>query len=184
MRRLACTLSLVFTTAAVAAFTPKDAAAQVRFGPEVTFADDFSLGIGGRIMTDIDAFGDSEGALQELRGIGEFIYYIDPVDGCDDCSAWEANVNGAIPLKLGEGSADFYVGAGLNIARVSVSVPSAFGGGSASSTDIGLNALGGLNFGLGSMAAFAEAGIRISGSEQFVIGAGLAFGGGGDEGGM
>ena len=179
MKKLAYTLTLAAMAFVLVATLPSDAAAQWRFGPEVAFADDFEFGIGGRVMTDIDAFGDDEdSALSELRGIGQFLYYLDPVDGCDDCSAWELNVNGAIPLELGESGTDFYVGGGLNIANISVDVG---GFGSASSTELGLNALGGLNFALGSMAAFGAVGIRISGSEQFVIGAGLAFGGGGDD---
>lgn len=175
MRRFTCTFALVALAFLAAALAPSQAEAQAewRFGPEVAFADDFDFGIGGRVMTDIDAFSDDEDSvLRELRGIGEFIFYLDPFEGCDDCSAWELNLNGAIPLQIG-GDSDFYVGAGLNVANVSVET--AFG--DASNTEIGLNALGGLNFGLGSLAAFAEAGIRISGSEQFVIGAGIAFGG-------
>lgn len=158
-----------------------EAQAQTRFGPEIVFANDLELGIGFRIMTDIDAFSDDEDSiLQQLRGTGDFVYYLDPFSGCDNCSAFEANANGSIPIDLGE--ADVYAGAGLNITRISfdtgVDLPGfAF---DASSTRFGLNVLGGLNFDLGSFGAFAEAGLTLGGGEQFSIKSGIMLGGGGN----
>lgn len=180
MRNWLSTAALASCALAFLAAAPADA--QVRFGPEVAWGDDLDLGLGGRVTADIDAFSESGSeALQELRGIGEFIWYVDPIDNCDDCSAWEINLNGAVPLNLGETDNDFYAGAGLNIARISIDTGVDIPGfdEDVSDTEVGLNLLGGLNFELGALAAFAEAGLRVSGSEQFVIAGGLTFGGGG-----
>jgi len=134
-----------------------DAEAQVRFGPQLSWADDAELGIGGRITGDVDVFENTD-ALRSLRGIGEFIYYTD-----DTFDLWEINLNGALPVRFGDSGTDFYAGAGLNIAN---------GG----DTEIGINLLGGLNFDLGNLDAFADAGIRLNGSDQFVISGGLMLG--------
>lgn len=151
---------------------------QTVFGAELVLADDLDLGIGGRIMHDIDAFSDDEDSVfRELRFIGEFIYYLDPFDHCNACGAWEIDGNGAVPLDLGE--ADLYAGAGLHITRFSydsaIDVPGlAF---NRSNTEVGLNLLGGLNFDLGTLSAFAEVGIQLGGAEQFTIKGGIALGG-------
>lgn len=158
-----------------------EAQAQTRFGPEIVFANDLEFGIGFKIMTDIDAFSDDEDSmLQQLRGTGDFVYYIDPFGGCDNCSAFEANVNGAIPLEVGE--ADVYAGAGLNITRTSFDIDDILPGFGfdASATQVGLNVLGGLNFDLGSFGAFAEAGLTLGGAGQFSIRSGIMLGGGGN----
>jgi len=158
-----------------------DAQGQTRFGAEAAYANDFGLGVGARVVRDIDAFSDNEESLlKQVRLIGELIYYVSPFDGCDACGAWEADINGAIPLDLG--SADFYAGAGLNIARVSVDLGIALPGFAydASATRMGLNLLGGLNFPLGGLGAFAEGGLQLGGGEQFLIKSGVTFGGGGD----
>ena len=179
MHRPVARLVLTVATLLIATMGAQEAQAQVKFGPVAAFGNDFDFAVGGRVQADIDAFGE-EGALDDLRGIGEFLYYLDPVDNCDDCSLWEANVNGAIPFTLGESDADFYAGGGLNIARFSFDTGIA--GFDASSTEIGLNILGGINFDLGSVGAFGEASIKLNGSEQFVIAGGILFGGSGDDG--
>ena len=171
-------LLLMSGVIALLVFAATDVQAQVRFGPQVAWGSDTDLGIGARLTGDVDAFGGSDSsALRSLRGIAEFIYYLDPHDGCDECSALEINASGVVPIKLGESNNDFYAGGGLNLARFSVDIG---GAGSVSNTEIGLNVLGGLNFALSNLAAFVEAGIRISGSEQFVISSGITFGGGGN----
>ena len=65
--------------------------------------------------------------------------------------------------------------AGLNVARTSVSV----GTFSASSTDIGLNLGGGINFNAGSVNPFAGAKFEIQDGTGFVIFGGLGFAVGG-----
>lgn len=147
--------------------------AQLRFGPEIAIADDWDFGIGGRVTGDVDVFDQSESsALRSLRGIGQFLYYPDPI--CDSCNAWEINLNGALPVTISGSDADFYAGAGLNIANFSSDAGSGFSDGD---TEVGVNLIGGLNFNLGNLAAFTEAGIRLEGSEQFVFGGGLVLGG-------
>jgi hypothetical protein len=66
------------------------------------------------------------------------------------------------------------VGAGLNLAHVSVDVPGVPGG---SDTDLGLNALAGLRFPLGTFSAFAEARAELGGGKQLVLTFGALLGG-------
>ncbi len=153
------------------------------FGVQIGIADDLGFGIGGRFMTDIDAFSDDEDSVfKELRAIVGALYYLDPFSRCNQCSAWEINANGAVPIEVGDGDLDVYVGGGLNITRFSidsgVNIPGfAF---SASSTDLGVNLLTGLNFDLGSFDAFAEGGFTLGGGEQFGLKGGILVGGGGN----
>lgn len=146
---------------------------QVRIGPEVAWGSDTDLGVGGRLTADIPVTEDEGSFFNELRGIGQFLFWVD----CDGCTMWEINANGVVPVSLG-GDSDFYAGAGLNVFRFSADVGDVGGVDlDASTTELGLNILGGLNFELGNLAAFGEAGFRISDFDQFVIGAGILFGG-------
>lgn len=164
------------------AMTATEVQAQ-RFGAEIGIADDFGLGIGPRFTTEIEAFGDDEDSLlKDLRAMIDALYYVDPISGCDQCSAWEINANGAVPIEVGDGDLDVYVGGGLNVTRFSIDTGVDLPGFSfdASSTDLGVNLLGGLNFDLGSFDAFAEAGFTLGGGEQFGIKGGILVGGGGN----
>lgn len=173
--------TLVVAGSALAVGASPTAAEAQGFGVQIGIADDLGFGFGGRFMTDIDAFADDDGSvLQELRFIADFLYYIDPFEGCDACSAFEVNANAAVPLDVGE--ADVYAGAGFNYTRTSIDIGidvPGFGS-SASGSDVGLNILGGLNFPLGSLSAFAEAAVTLGGAEQLGIKGGILVGGGGD----
>lgn len=86
----------------------------------------------------------------------------------------EVNGNLAYPIEM-EGLRP-YVGGGLNIARVGVSFDDpAFP--DDSQTEVGLNLLGGLDFLLGSVSSFVETRFERGGGEQFVLSAGVLFGG-------
>lgn len=173
MRNLTFASLCVAAAALSTAITPTQAEAQ--FGVEVVFAEHFDLGLGGRFMMDIDAFSDDDGSvLQELRFIADGIFY---PSWCDGCSAFELNANGAVPLNIGEGDADIYAGAGLNFTRTSFDTGIDLPGFDASASNVGLNIFGGLNFPLGSFAAFAEAGITVGGFDHFGIKGGILVGG-------
>lgn len=69
-----------------------------------------------------------------------------------------------------------YVGGGLNFARWSMDIPAElkpFIEGSASDTELGLNLIGGAEFGVGRFKPFAELRAQISGGEQVVLAAGI-----------
>jgi hypothetical protein len=146
---------------------------QVAFGPQISWGDDADLGVGARVVFGLPQL------YAGLEGIISADYFFPDCGGGFggddfDCTWIEINANGVIPVPLGEGSFNPYVGGGLNIARVSVS----FMGQSDSNTELGLNVLGGLKFPMGSFTPFVEAKFTLSGGEQFVLSGGLLFGGG------
>ena len=88
-----------------------------------------------------------------------------------DCSAWELSPSLAVPMKAGE--MDAYVGAGLSVARVSFSFP----GFSSSSSETGINVLGGLKLTVAGRPAFVEARFGLGGADQLAVSFGMLFGG-------
>ncbi|HUF11581.1 MAG TPA: hypothetical protein VMN78_00610 [Longimicrobiales bacterium] len=158
-------------------FAASPAEAQVGFGVQGSWGDDSDLGVGARVVAPVGHMITADGGsvLAGLKAIGSFDwFFIDCPDGVD-CSWIEINANGAVPLPL-EGFSP-YVGAGLNIARISFEseeqgVPGAF---DVSDTEVGLNLLGGLDFPLGGLNAFAEGRFELGGGEQFVVTVGVLF---------
>jgi len=141
-----------------------------RFGGQVSWGSDSDLGFGARVEVPMtNKLGKTE-PLSKAFIIGQFDYYL-PDCGGADCSWWELNPSIAIPLK--STSLKPYVGAGLNIASITVDLGSF---GSASNTEMGLLLLGGLKFAVGSMDAFSEARLALSGGEQFALSFGVLFG--------
>lgn len=151
------------------------AAAQAQFGVQGSYSDDFDFGVGARAQFDLGSAIDPEGPLSQLTGVVSFDYYFPDCDPAD-CSFFELNGNALYPLDFGEGFSP-YVGGGLHFARVSAEVDTGFGVEEASDNEVGLNALGGASFGLGTLEAFAEAKIELAGAEQFVLTFGVLFGG-------
>jgi hypothetical protein len=158
--------------------TAQPAAAQAQFGVQGNYSDDFDFGIGARAQFDLGSAIDPEGPLADLMGVVSFDYYFPDCDPAD-CSFFEVNGNALYPLDFGEGFTP-YVGGGLHLARASAEIDTGFGVEDASDTEIGLNALGGALFGLGTLDAFVEAKIELAGAEQFVLTFGVLFGGAGD----
>lgn len=160
---------------AAAALVAQPAQAQVQFGVQGNYADDVDFGIGARAQFDVGSMIAEEGPLSSLTGVASVDYYF-PDCGGDffgggsdiDCSYLEVNGNALYPLDIAEGVAP-YVGAGVHFGRFSVE--------DVSDSEVGLNALGGLNFDLGGVTAFAEGKIELGGMEQFVITFGALLGG-------
>lgn len=143
----------------------------VRVGGQVSFADDADFGIGPRLAIELPR------VATGLWAIGTFDYFF-PDDGFGadgDIDYWEINGNLAYTIQLPDApGVEPYVGAGINIARLSVDfedVPEADGG----DTQVGLNLLGGLNFPLVGFTPFVEARLEIDGGEQFVVSGGITF---------
>jgi opacity protein-like surface antigen len=162
MRKLRCAV-VAFSMLAISA----GVAHGQRFGAQVNWADDADLGLGARVELPIALA--SEGALAGTFLIGSFDYFFP--DGYD---YFEFNGNVGVPVSP-QSALNPYVGAGLNMARASaeVDVP----GVDASNTELGLNALGGIRFGIGTLSSFAEARLELSGGEQLVLTFGILFGG-------
>src|SRR5687768_2239938 len=139
-----------------------------RFGAQLNWGNDFDFGVGARVELGMPNLFTSSGPLSRTSLVGSFDYFFPDCGG--DCSYWEINGNLTIPITAS--GVDPYVGAGLNVARFSVDVA----GADASNTELGLNLLGGINFGLGRVAAFGEGRVEIGGGEQFVLTFGIKFG--------
>ena len=143
-----------------------------RFGAHAIWANDVELGVGARMEMDFSNKLSKQPPLSRAFFIGQFDYFLDPCEPAD-CTYFEINPSIAVPLNAT--TLKPYVGAGLNIARMSVD----FGGtiGNQSDTEIGINLLGGLKLNLSGMDAFTEARLALGGGEQFSIAFGILFGG-------
>ena len=156
-------LSAVILVSGLLAAAPCPATAQTHFGGQLSWANDFDFGVGGRVEVPLDSW--KEG----LKGIGSADFFF---PGDVDVSYFELNAGLAYSFSI-EGKADLlpYVGGGLNLARVSAE----FLGETISDTEMGLNLLAGSRFGTGRLKPFAELRIELSGGEQFVLAAGILF---------
>ncbi|HET7276313.1 MAG TPA: hypothetical protein VFI91_14180 [Longimicrobiaceae bacterium] len=155
------TLFAALAALAMVVATEAPAAAQAQFGAQVSYAEDFDLGIGARAQ-----FGLAQLGVENLFGIASVDYFF-PDCGAGDCNYIELNANGAISLP--EVGLPIYAGGGLNVAHASF--------GDFSNTEVGLNILGGVQFpdALGALTPFAEARFELSGGEQFLITGGILF---------
>jgi len=170
MKKAMWLVPAVFALAAVGA---QPVEAQVVFGPQVTWADDADLGIGGRVGFGVPA---GEGVFARLQIFGAFDYFLDGFGGCSECSYFEITPFARVPVAISEGL-DTYVGAGLNIARFSFEEDLV--GFDYADTETGLAAIGGIEFPISSLAAFGEIRLTLGGAEQLVLDFGFLFGGGG-----
>lgn len=171
------------------------AAAQVTFGPQVTLADLSELGIGGQVEFGLaDAFGIEEGPMSNLTGFvnisylfgapyGAFRFYDDLDFGLGSSgfssSAVAFNVGGKVPFEI-EAGVTPYVGGGINFTNVRLSYEDNLGSRfseSVSSTDGGINLLGGINFELGELPGSAELGYVSSGPGYLSLTFRVMFGG-------
>ncbi|RKZ15498.1 hypothetical protein DRQ53_08845 [bacterium] len=141
-------------------------AAALNFGGQLVYGDDADVGIGGRLEVP------TPDLHEDTRLEADFNWYFpeDPPGG--DTSFWEINLNWLSNVGDPTGEARFHIGGGLNLARASVDFD---GGGDDSSTDLGVNFLGGAVVPVGVLDLLAEVRITIGGSEQYTIGVGVLF---------
>ncbi len=133
--------------------------AQMEFGAEAMFGSETDAGLGARLQLPLG----TEIPLDFQGGFNLFF-----PDG--PAEYWEINGNlwYTIPTS-GSTNVEPYAGGGINLGHASVS--------GFSNTDIGLNLGGGARFIFENTTPFVEARFVIGGAEQFVIGAGVLFGG-------
>ncbi|MFV1987816.1 MAG: hypothetical protein ACC682_11085 [Gemmatimonadota bacterium] len=136
-----------------------EAAAQVALGAQALFGTEQDFGLGGRLVTGL-------GTSQPLEFQGGFNLFFP--EGPRDY--WEINGNVWYTFQTPARGAP-YAGGGLNIGRRSG------GDHSVSDTQLGLNLGGGYRFNFTNTAPFIEARFTLAGHEQFVIAAGVLFGG-------
>lgn len=140
--------------------------AQVRFGPQLSFADDTDFGVGARLeyMPRL-LFKDAP-----VMSVASFDWFFPDVPSGVDFTYWEINYNIAYMFKAD--ALTPYAGGGLNFAYASASA----GPFSGSDSKLGLNLMGGLKFRLASrLTPFVEGRFELSGGEQFVVTGGLLF---------
>ncbi len=164
--------SLVFVVLA-----PSAVNAQVNLGGQLSFADDYDIGLGVRAT-----FGLPTAAPLEIITTADY-YFPDGVTGID-ISYWEINANLVYLFNIPSSIVAPYAGGGLNYAHASVSAdlsqfgvdfPGELPAIEGSQSDLGLNLLGGARFNLGSITPFGELRIELNGGEQFVFSAGALF---------
>ncbi len=151
IKRLLCAIAVVSLVGTA------DLAAQggLRYGPQVSYADDADFGIGGRLEIPVP--------VQRLSIITSFDIFF-PGNSVD---YWEINGNAKYAFALAESILGPYLGAGLHLARASAN-----GNGN---TELGANILGGMEFDTGPVVPFAELRVELGGGEQFVLTGGLLF---------
>ncbi len=142
-----------------------------KFGPELSFAtQSVGIGIGGRAVLDLVKMVPS---AKNISVSGQFDYFFPSSSFGVSPTYWEINLDGAYHFPLSGSKVVPYAGAGLAIAHTSVSVT---GFGSASSTDIGLNLLGGTTFPeMGKITPFAELRLEVRSGSVLVVTGGVLF---------
>lgn len=163
------TLGLWIVVLAFVVGAPSLSAQGVKVGAQASFADDADFGIGPRLQIELPR------VASGLWIASSFDYFF-PDQGfgtsVDDVDYWEFNANLLYDIALANVTNLVpYIGAGLNVARVSTTV----GSESASNTDLGLNIVGGASFPLASVTPFVEVRIEVEGGEQFVVAGGILF---------
>ncbi len=156
--------ALIF--AALGLFGASQLDAQARFGGQLSFGSDQDLGVGASLHVGLRS-------PERLAIIGTFDWFFPDEPPSEDRSYWELNGNLAYFFKV-EASSSLapYAGGGLNIAHKSKEFDD---GRSASDTDLGLNLLGGTQFGRGKVNPFVELRVELAGGEQFVLTGGVLF---------
>lgn len=165
---------LAVTVGALVAFGSSDLRAQDmswRFGVHGAFAtDDYAgPGVGAHVEAMLPTI------HEQVSAVGSFTYHFPD----DPFSYWEINTNGHFGFPLENSTVRPYVGAGINVAHIGVSSSATtgpFGGSvgfSASSTEIGLNVLGGAEFDTGNANPFVQLRLELSGGETVVIAGGV-----------
>lgn len=156
-----------------AVLVPATAVAQARFGAQVGYGTETDLAVGARVDVQLTNALSNNPPFSRAFFLTSFDVYFPDCAASADCLYWELTPALAVPFTVQGSAMTPYVGAGVTIARMSVSS----GGISASNTEAGLALLGGVKFPLSSMTAFTEARITVSDADQLTLAFGLLFGG-------
>jgi hypothetical protein len=166
MRKLVAGLMV----AGLAALAAAPAAAQVRFGANLSWGDDTDLGLGARLNFGL---GDMS-RNQPVEGLVTFDYFFPDAPAGTDVSYWSISGNAIYRFTTRSASVFPYAGGGLLIARGSVGFSPGLSG---SDTDIGLSLVGGLRFRTaGTLLPFVEGRFELADGSQFVLSGGVYFG--------
>lgn len=148
---------------AIAVLAPHSAAAQTRFGMQVSVADDMDVGLGMRLRSD--------GRWMFPRSPVSTIVSFDVFFPGGDVTYFELNGNMVYNFNPRASAVRPYVGSGLHIARID---RGDFPG--SSDSELGLNVVGGLAFpAAGRAVPFVEVKLGIGGGEQLMLSGGFHF---------
>ncbi len=163
-------------------FVAPTADAQLRFGAQASYDNEFDFGIGARAQVGPLLPNSGNEVLRRIVGIATFDYFF-PDCGTDvECGYWDLSGNLALPFPgaaLGATQTIIpYAGAGLSYANVSVDIDiEGVVEFSDSGNGIAPNLFGGLQFPLGGLSSYVEARYRASELGQFILTFGVLFGG-------
>jgi len=146
---------------------PRAAHAQLQYGPEINVGtNSIGVGIGARVEASLAKLVPT---VPGLTAIGSFDYYFP-----SGFNYWELNGNVVYHFQIPNVKIAPYAGAGIVIGHTSVSgCPSGF---SCSSTNVGLNLVGGTNFpAMGKITPFAELHIELRTGSAVVFTGGVLF---------
>lgn len=154
IRRTFTSLALAAGLALTAGVGSADA--QVYVGPQLNVASETDLGVGGRLLADID------GTNLEFVGSADLYF----PEGVTDY--WELNGNLFYHFHLPETPSVLpYLGGGLNVANFS---------NGATETEAGVNLGGGLRFPLADVSPYVEARTVVGDFDQSVLSIGFVVG--------
>ncbi len=167
-------LAGVAAVAGLAIVTPSTASAQIGFVAQADYGSDTDFGVGGGIRFDLGKLTTQNG----IRGEATFDYFFPSCSGCGGNGSlkyWEINGNGMLDIKSVPG---LYVGAGARYYNTSYSYDAGYCGilvdCSAGDTGVGLNLIGGWNFG-GKNSPFVQGKFELGNGDQFVVSGGIRF---------
>lgn len=169
MRKLMAGLA----AAGLMALAAAPAAAQARFGANLSWGDDADLGLGARL-----SFGVGELAGERpIEGLVTFDYFFPDAPSGVDITYWTASGNAIYRFTPRRSGFAPYAGGGLLLVHSSTDVSSPGPGAGGSDTDLGLNLVGGLRFRTaGSIIPFLEARLELADGSQLVLSGGVFFG--------
>lgn len=150
---------LLIAAAAFMLMLPAPAVGQVNVGPQLSYGDDTDVGIGGRVVLNVES-------LEHWDFIGSFDVFFP-----DNFDYWELNGNLAYNFVIEDAESLYpYAGGGLNIANFDSDGPGD------SETELGINAFLGSKFATeSSITPFLELRLVIEAAEQVVLTGGILF---------
>jgi len=148
---------------------PPPAEDRLRFGAQLSYADDAKLGVGVRVVWPLSGLG-------PVDLITTADYFFPPsTEGATAVERKYSEVNLSLAYRFGR-HLQPYAGAGLNMARRKATLTFLGREAVTSDTSVGLNVLAGARWPLGrNLRMFAEARVEIEGGEQKLISAGILF---------
>ena len=157
----------VFAVACLGAVVAQPARAQGwQFGPQLSWANDYNLGVGARAELDLTSMVPT---AKNITLIGSFDYFFPGFS----VNPWEINVDGAYRFSIPNVPIKPYAGAGLDFTHWGINCGP---GCNFTYSKVGLNLLAGTKFQkLGTLTPYAELRLELRTGGQFVLTGGVLF---------